>query len=58
MKEFILMKIVIAEKTISECEAKQGSYNNVYDEGFNDGYIEALTLELQTLEQIIDKLKD
>ena len=57
LKSFIAMKIEITKATIKECEESDFSYSSDYDIGFNDGYLESANLELQTLNQILERIE-
>ncbi|RLC45581.1 MAG: hypothetical protein DRH57_07720 [Candidatus Cloacimonadota bacterium] len=57
LKDFISMKIETATATIEECKSSDFSFSSDYDIGSNDGYLEATELELQTLNQILDRME-
>jgi len=54
MKDFIQMKIGMIEAAIREFECQEDDDN--YVNGLRDGYIGARYLELETLNEILDKL--
>jgi len=58
MIEFIKMKIEIAEDVLQECYDKLDFCENDYEAGVLDGYAEAVELEIQTLNQILNKLSE
>lgn len=51
------MKIEMTKATIKECEESDFSYLSDYDIGSNDGYLESANLELQTLNQILERME-
>ena len=57
LKDFISMRIETAKDTIKECETSDFSFSSDYDIGSNDGYLEATELELQTLNQILERME-
>ena len=57
LKSFIAMKIEMTKDTIKECEESDFSFSSDYDIGSNDGYLESANLELQTLNQILERME-
>ena len=59
MIPFIEMKIADVIRTIEDMDREDyRRYANAYELGSIDGYIQAAELELVTLNQILDKLKE
>jgi len=55
LKSFVTMKIDMVEAVIEELENDQGGTE--YQNGAVDGYLESASLELQTLNQILESLE-
>ncbi len=56
IKKFVEFKLKMSVDLLASIEKNNNSMND-YAEGSRQGYIEALELEIQTLEQILEKTK-